>query len=47
MALPSLETTPLRPPVTDGPLPLRKFHLAKSRSRFSLWRRNGKLKANE
>jgi hypothetical protein len=46
-AVSSLETTPLRPPVTDIPMPLRKFNLLKSRGRIPLWRRNGKLKANK
>jgi hypothetical protein len=45
VALPGLETTPLWPPVADGPMPLRKF-LLKSRGRLPLWRRNGKLEAD-
>jgi hypothetical protein len=45
--LTGLETTPLRPPVADGPMPLRKFNLLKSKSRLPLWRRNGKPKADK
>jgi hypothetical protein len=40
-----LEAAPLRPPVADGPIPLHKFDLLKSR--LPLWRRNGKIKANQ
>jgi hypothetical protein len=47
VALPGLEAAPLRPPVANGPLPLRKLSLLKSKSRFPLWRRNGKIKANQ
>lgn len=40
MAIPGLDTAPLRPPVVDGPLPLRKY-LSKLPSRLPPWRRNG------
>lgn len=48
VTLSGLETTPLWPPVTDGPMPLaHKFNQMKFRGRLPLWRRNGKIKASK
>ncbi len=40
LALPSLDTAPLRPPVVDGPVPMRKFKI-KIPGRLPSWRGNG------